>query len=237
MGVRCRTEVFGLFAACIPQAGRARASQMPARKRQGLVPDFLLTVALDGPERELLFELKTLHAGTSTYAGSHHRCEAVARRARALPAEYASKARHVDSQYCGTPTGTVGPVATRLRTFDPVRGIVFGAWGEASPDTERLLSALARSGAARHWRDMRARVPDEAQGVLAWMLRRRWGLTAVREQARLKLERLEFVGRGAAAAADRRVLARTSAAALSRRAACRFWQGPRLPAGARGDAF
>ena len=37
------------------------------------------------------------------------------------------------------------------------------------------------------------------------MLRRRWALTALRENARLKLERLEFVGRGTAAAAARRL--------------------------------
>ena len=56
-------------------------------------------------------------------------------------------------------------------------------------------------------------------------------LTAVREAARLKLERLEFVGNGAAAASDRRLAAASSAAAAARRLACCFWQGPRLPFG------
>ena len=36
------------------------------------------------------------------------------------------------------------------------------------------------------------------------MLRRRWGLTALRENARLKLDRLEYVGPGATVAARRR---------------------------------
>ncbi len=237
MGIRCRTEVYGLFAACIPQAGRLRAAHLPARKRQGLVPDFMLTLALDGPERELLFELKTLHAGPSTYGGCHHRCEAVARRARRLPAEYAAKAREIDGRFCGTAPGAVGPVEVKLRTYDPVRGLVFGAWGEGSPDVERLLSAFCRVGAARHWQSMQVTSPGAAQGILAWLLRRRWGMTALREAARLKLERLEFVGRGAAAAADRRLAASTCAAAAARRAACSFWRGPRLPFGGRGDAF
>ena len=74
-----------------------------------------------------------------------------------------------------------------------------------------------------------------AQGVLAWMLRRRWGMTALREAARLKLEPLEFVGRGAAAASDRRLAAASSVALAARRAACSFWQGPRVPQGGRGD--
>ena len=69
---------------------------------------------------------------------------------------------------------------------------------------------------------MRAASPDAAQGVLAWLLRRRWGMTALREAARLKLERLEFVGRGAALASDRRVAAVGATAAQVRRAACRF---------------
>ena len=119
--------------------------------------------------------------------------------------------------------------------YDPVRGLVFGTWGEASPDTERLLSALCRAGAAHHWHTMRVNTPEAAQGILAWMLRRRWGMTALREVARLKLERLEFVGRGAAAASDRRIAASEANAARMRRAACSFWQGPRLPLGGRGD--
>ena len=34
---------------------------------------------------------------------------------------------------------------------------------------------------------MRARGPDEAKGALAPLLRRRWALTTLRENARLKL--------------------------------------------------
>ena len=233
MHVRHRTEVYGLFAACMPQQSRALAATMPARKRQGLVPDFVFTISLDGPERELLFELKTLHMGVSTYIENNHRCEAVARRARAIPREYSTKAQTVDRRYCNTPVAAVGPVEAKLRTYDPVRGLVFGAWGEASPDVERLLATFAKSGAERHWRDMGATNEQGAIGGLAWLLRRRWAMTALRENARLKLERMEMVGAGAGIAADRRAWAQETA--LARRGACRMWQGPRLPAGGRGD--
>ena len=37
MGARCRVEVYGLFAACMPQDGRAPAAGMPPRKRGGPV--------------------------------------------------------------------------------------------------------------------------------------------------------------------------------------------------------
>ena len=227
MQARVRPEVFGLFAACIPREGRARANQAPRRKRQGLVPDLLLHVPVDGPERPLLYELKTLHYGSSTYVGEDRRCEAVARRARALPGEYAAKAREADRTYCGSTEGEVGPVELKLRTFEPVRGLVFGAWGEASPQAESLLGALAEVGATRHWRGMRCCDADAAKGALAWLLRRRWGLTALRENARLKLERLELVGRGAAAAASRRVAGRAVHAARARRSAVALAPGPR----------
>jgi len=68
------------------------------RKRQGLVPDFLIHAPFDGPERPLLMELKTLHYSTGTYPTRDARCHAVLRRANALPAEYANKARRVDQR-------------------------------------------------------------------------------------------------------------------------------------------
>ena len=149
-------------------------------------------------------ELKTLHFGTSTYPLSATRCEAVRVRAGAIGGEYAAKARTVDGRYCGTPQGEVGPVRRQLLSYGTVRGLVFGAWGEASSDAHKLLHLPAKKGAQVRWRQMGS--PDEASavGCLAWLLRRRWGMTALRENARFKLERMAYVGRGAAQAADRR---------------------------------
>ena len=233
MHFRCRHEVFGLFAACIPQASRHQTNGLSIRKRQGLVPDFLLHAAFDGPERPLLFELKTLHYGSSTYGNEANRCNAVARRARALPAEYRAKARPTDAQYCGTASGDVGPVQSKLNTFEPVRGIVFGAWGEASPDTAKLLTLMAQTGAQRHWRGMRCEDPVHATGIMAWLLRRRWGLTMLRKNARLKLDRLEYVGRGAVTATMRRANALDAQAARVRAVAGSLMSGPRVRASIR----
>ena len=41
---------------------------------------------------------------------------------------------------------------------------------------------------------MKAKNPEQAKGAVAWLLRRRWGMTALRENARLKLDRLQYVG-------------------------------------------
>ena len=56
---------------------------------------------------------------------------------------------------------------------------------------------------------MGAKNPVEARAALAWLLRRRWGLTALRANARLTIDRLQFVGRVAAAAVDCRIDAAT----------------------------
>ena len=50
MGTRCLVEVYGLFAACMPQDGRAVAADMlPADGKNWRLP-------LDGPKEEELFE-------------------------------------------------------------------------------------------------------------------------------------------------------------------------------------
>jgi len=224
-GVPVRPEVYGLFAACIPQQGRRMFDAMPVRKRQGLVPDIELSLQWDGsgPERQLLFELKTLHYGTSTYRTPDGRCQAVIRRANALPGEYRRKARAVDEKYCETRPDEDGPVLQRLQRYDPVKGLVFGHFGEASPDVHKLVSALAHAASLRC-----DGADDTRHGLLAWFYKRRWSLAAVRGAARLTLARLaSAVGHGATSAAQRRAAAESSLA-KARRAACEpFWRRSR----------
>ena len=51
---------------------------------------------------------------------------------------------------------------------------------------------------------MNSRSEEAAIGCLAWWIRRKWAMTALRENARLKLDRLTQVGRGADSATQRR---------------------------------
>eukprot|EP00973_Karenia_brevis_P043586 6039720-Karenia_brevis.AAC.1 len=60
---------------------------------------------------------------------------------------------------------------------------------------------------------MQSRDPGEAYGALFSMLQRGWGLAAWRATARLLLDRLEHVGRGADPARRRRMVASDCAAA------------------------
>ena len=143
-----------------------------------------------------------------------------------IPREYVYKAQVADQKYCGTAVGTVGPIEQRLRSFSHVIPLVFGAYGETGGDksgAEVLLRKLAGVGANRPWRRMKASNEKEAKGALAWLLRRRWGMMAIRENARLTLDRLAYAGaerRGASqdrsmARAASRAKARTDALALS----------------------
>ena len=57
------------------------------------------------------------------------------------------------------------------------------------------MLAAASSRAAADWRRLGARDEADARAFLVASLRRRWGVTAVRERARLLLARLPQVGR------------------------------------------
>ena len=235
MGQHVVTEVYGLFAAVIPQAARTAIREaLRPRKRHGLVPDFLMRLALmpGTPPEEYLLELKVAHLCATWYRPSDDHdaavtgatCAAVKRRADSVPREYVAKAQGADQTYCGTQPGTVGPIEQRLRLWERVVPLVFGAFGETSEGVETLIHALAEAGAERHWRRMKAKKKEHAKGALAWLLRRRWGMMAIRENARLTLDRLSYAGatRGRAnsqawsmAKAAKRARARADALELS----------------------
>ena len=227
MGVRVRTEVYGLFAAALPQQAQDVIARWPRRKRQGLVPDFMIALPSPGQSpgdaHDELFELKTLHHGISTYPDRDGR--AVNRRADAVIAQMNAKARQLDQRFNATAAGEVGPVEGRLAAFGPVRGIVIGHFAEGSDHLEALLTGAAHCGALRHWAGMRAREPADAHGTMAWLLRRRWGMTAWRSIARLLLDRLEYVGQGSMLAHARRAAA-SEAADAARRSAHWFFRRP-----------
>ena len=88
-----------------------------------------------------------------------------------------------------------GPVLAALQAWPPVLGLVFGAFGEASTDVDRLALAAASLRAASDWRRLGARDEEEARAFLIAQVRRRWGCAAVRERARMLLARLPQIGR------------------------------------------
>ena len=78
-----------------------------------------------------------------------------------------------------------------LDTFQPVRGLCFGAYAETSPAVDKLLKAVAEHASARTWRELGARCAKEAKAHYVSSLRRNLGVSAMRENARLVLYRVE----------------------------------------------
>ena len=76
-------------------------------------------------------------------------CEAVARKGRAVDADYRAKARRFDAGHNATPVGATGPVEARLREFGRVWGLAFGPHGDVSPDVKALVALCAAGAAAR----------------------------------------------------------------------------------------
>ena len=103
-------------------------------------------------------------------------------------------------------------MATKLVSYPPLEGWVFGAWAECSPHVHDLVNELAVTR-LRHEQELerkegrgrRRGLSDvSALSVLTGQIRRGLSLVAARSQARLLLDRLEAVGNGAVQAARRR---------------------------------
>ena len=102
MAVRC--EVFGLFSRDIPQEGLARMER--GRKRQGIVPDFLLPGGGGGGDATLA-DLKFITGTVGRYPRNPRPLEeprkSVQRRAILVDKEYQRHAISLDVKFCGVP--------------------------------------------------------------------------------------------------------------------------------------
>jgi len=225
LGIDASTEVFGLFSPLIPPGPRRApldaGGAIARRTRQGLVPDLAMQLAPDlgvdpdAPTRKQLGEVKVIHHCPSRYRANDNAPgvfgKAVARRAGLIPEEYQKSMRKVDTEFGATAAGDMGPCLRQLLAFGAIAAFAFGGAGEASPDLERWISAVASTSASRMRRLIGARTNIQARGCIAWRLRRRVGWAAFNAGASLKIDRCEFVGPGGHEAAQRRAAAARSA--------------------------
>ena len=158
--------------------------------------------------REWVFDVKTIHGGGGAYLTARARDEqsgGVVERAHHVASDYLSHARRIDARLHGGASaaaaraGRAAPppstaVADRLRVLGPVRPLVFGQYGEASPDVHAVIAAAAAVAARDGWARMGARTEAEARGFFAHIYRRRVGVGAVRAFARHRLGRVSMVG-------------------------------------------
>ena len=163
----------------LPEAVTARGLRRPRQPR---------------PARWLLFDVKTIHAGSEHYYSAHARDEqsgAVRHREHDVFPGYVRHARALDAQY--SPPGTT-PIEDRLRSYTRTRGLVFGAYGEASADVHSLISTAADELAQQQWRLAGARTAAEMRSYVVSLLRRRVGLATVQAMARHRLAREPYIG-------------------------------------------
>ena len=215
-GIRVVREPRGIFASLVPVGVLMRPGRPP-----DIVPDAAMDVSMPEavtvrgqhqsrtrlPARRLLFDVKTIFGGGVLYQSARARDEqsgAVAERAHAVHGAYVRHAQDMDRRY--SPAGQT-PVEQRLMSFTPVRALVIGQYGEASPDVHSLLEVAAQQRAARMWRCMGARSQEEFYSFTVASYRRRLGMVAVREMARHRLARVPYVG-APRAAVDAAVAAR-----------------------------
>ena len=151
------------------------------------------------------FDFKAVHKGstwyTATRAAQEQPGEAVARRARQVPADYHARARELDARYwprlhavrdVRAGRSPPGPCAQRLAQYPPTVGLVFGS-GEASPEVLQLRD-LAVAKAAEDWRSLGVRGAAAAKSFLTVAFTQEWGVTAARAAVRLRLTRVPVVG-------------------------------------------
>jgi hypothetical protein len=185
-------EVLGAFSASLQQSEEFRG--LDHNSRQGLVPDF--KIELPG-KPEALFELKCighsdLYFNTST---AETKCGGVAKRASKVHGEYVDKARRADREFNRfvSVNGSMGPMEIALSRFGVVRALVLGPRGEGSEDLIVLLRETAKAAAQKLWRKLGATSAEEARGHFVQRFFRSVGITAVREAAKIKRERLGFL--------------------------------------------
>ena len=232
-------EVIGVFSPVIPPMEQAAARRYMRGQRaghQGLVPDFKVALPrlVDGAAAtDALAELKLVRCGStnaapvggSTYptSGPHDvfagRQRAVEWRESKIQVDRERDARLVDSKFCGTQGGEDGPVLLRLRSFGPIVGLVVGHFGEWSDGLYRLVGAAADDAAPRMRAMWGARTDEDSRNRCAAYLRREIAWAGLNANARLKLERAEFVGWDARSAAARRAGRAGSEHALRERCA------------------
>ena len=162
-------------------------------------------------KREELAELKVIGCCPSRYPvvappprPDRATVRAVERRAGTLTAEYRKKARDVDKEYGRVRVGEVGRVENKLSGYGQVRGLVIGAFGEASDGVHDLVQVVAQSRVkAVGIQEGRDTVKGEV-GVLVGQIRRLLSVAAVRAQAECLLSRVKVAGGGTEAARKRR---------------------------------
>ena len=172
-------------------SGRQRWFNKHGQYRQGCVPDLLLQ---DGCN-ETIYDVKTMSNCKTHYAASNPKMNsklgAALTKEKSVPGQCLAKAREVDKNFNDTPKGVDGPVTKRMKEYPGgTKGLVFGAFGESSPNVGKFLKLMASKLADKKWRTSGFKNKTEAQGVLMHWMQTTMGVEALRVSAQLVLRAL-----------------------------------------------
>ena len=123
-------------------------------------------------------------------------------RQREVVDEYVKRAERADNTFFRNDPST--PFMHMLNGLPRVKGLVFGMFGEWSQDVAQLLKLAAGNLAAR-WAALNGLSAEDALQACTWDLKRRWSLTALRANARVRIEVSVYGGRALQVAAPVRI--------------------------------
>ena len=97
-----------------------------------------------------------------------------------------------------TPSGQRGPLEQRLDEFGEIKGLCFGAFGEASQDVHDLIETMAES--RLNFQVLAEGRPeggsDQEKALIVGQIRRRLSLAAIKAQVECLLGRIHQAGVG-----------------------------------------
>ena len=166
-----------------------------------MVPDFRFNGMVNA-----LAELKRIGCCASHYPGQVSSVRPVEKRASEIQGEYETKMRKLDAV---ADAGLHHPrqrLMKKFKEYGAIKGLVAGAFGEFSHDLKALMAAMVDAKVPGD-----PRLNQAARGWAYHKVRTKLGVSAVRTNARTKLDGLRWCGPGGKAAYDRRKDSRNAA--------------------------
>jgi len=196
MGIPIEVSPYHCLTEAIPPEHRVEYSHTLERltRRSGRIPDAKVSVNA----KEVLVDVKVINLNDRRYKPAYLADRAVNVRAKDVAKEYEASARKLDERFNAHPQSRTdpGPALHLLRSYGhgSVVGWVFGVFGEACDDVYSMLNYIAERGAMKLHRSMNAPSVGVAKQAILWKYSRQLSVAVVRENARVKLDRLRYVG-------------------------------------------
>ena len=105
-----------------------------------------------------------------------------------------------------TPDNQTGPLVNRLLSYGTLQGLVVGPWADGSRDLHSLIRLLGEQRVTARARAQGRPASNRDLGIATSQIRRMLSTSFIRAQSSCMLSRVGFLGKGGAAAGERRSL-------------------------------